>query len=124
MKVARRHAVALHGVDEGGENGDTVRFAVLRRIGALREGVVESGAPSGKSALLIGDLVAFIGYVIDQAHEGVESGERVALWFRQEEKRVIKIAVSGFDDALALLVGIRQRIDGDGILQVFRFAIG
>ncbi len=115
MQVARRHAVTLHGVHQRRKNGrrrqarcDSERLPESARD-ALSDGAVESGAPSGQAALFVGDVVAFVGNVIDEAHEGIESGECVALGFGQEEKRVIKIAVRGFDDALAFFVGIRER---------------
>ena len=81
-----------------------------RRIGALGEGAIESGAPPGQTALFVGDVVAFVGYIVDQAHEGVEGGEAVALGLGQEEKGVIKIAVRGFDDALAFFVRVGHEL--------------
>ena len=50
------------------------------------DGGVESGAPVGEAALLGGEIVAFVGDVVDQAHESVERGESVALGRREADK--------------------------------------
>jgi hypothetical protein len=36
-----------------------------------RDGLIESRAPFCEATLLGGEIVAFVGYIIDQAHKGV-----------------------------------------------------
>ena len=92
VEIARGHVVAAHGVDERGEDfGGAIAGLPRRKRGAAIElavsagdGFVESGAPFGQAALLGGEIIAFVGDVVDQAHESVERGEAVALGFRQQ----------------------------------------
>src|SRR5262249_3146035 len=73
------------------------------------DGVVEGRTPVCEAALLGGEVGAFVGNVVNEAIEGVKSGERVALLFREEIEGVVEIAVRGAGDAVAGFVG-----GGDG----------
>ncbi len=55
-----------------------------------------------------GEVLAFVGNVVDQAHEGVKGGQGVALGLRQKEKSVIEIAIRGAGDAMAVFVRVRN----------------
>ncbi len=62
--------------------------------------------------MFYGDVFAFVGDVVDEAHEGVEGDDAVAAGFREEEECVIEIAVRGFGDLEAGLVGSGDREGG------------
>lgn len=51
----------------------------------------------------------FIGHIVDEAHKSVESSEGVAFGFREEEKSIVEIAVSGPRDVMTVIVGIAER---------------
>ena len=118
VQIARRHFVALHGIDERGQNFRGSAQSCGRRshgrvavevLLVAGDGIVESGAPFREAALFCGEIGAFVGDVVDEAHEGVESGEGIALRLGQEEKRVVEIAVGGARNAVAFGVGVVDR---------------
>ncbi len=63
--------------------------------------------------MFYGDVFAFVGDVIDEAHKSIEGDDPVAARFREEEEGVIEIAVGGFGDLETGLVG-----SGDGVEEV------
>src|SRR5258708_3635868 len=66
---------------------------------------IESSAPFRQATLFCGEVVAFVGYVINKTHESVERGEAVALGLGQQVEGVIKIAARGTRDLVASGVG-------------------
>jgi hypothetical protein len=42
---------------------------------------------------LAAEVATIVGDVVHQAHERIEGGNTVALWFRQKEKRVVEVAM-------------------------------
>ena len=109
VEIARGHVVAAHGVHESGENFGGALGSCGGRQRRAGDGGVERGAPAGEAFLFDGDVFAFVGDVVDEAHEGVEGDDAVAAGFREEEEGVIEIAVGGFGDLQAGLVGRGDR---------------
>jgi hypothetical protein len=108
VEIARGHVVAAHGVDERGKNfggacGRGIR--VDRRAG---NGGVEGSAPFGQAALFDREVFAFVGDIVNEAHERVEGDDAVTAGFREEEEGVVEIAVGGFGDAEAGVVGVGE----------------
>ncbi|PYT60759.1 MAG: hypothetical protein DMG35_10480 [Acidobacteria bacterium] len=118
VQITRGDFVALHGIDEAGQDfrSSTQRRGrrghggiPVKNLFLTGDGLIESGAPFGESALLGGKVLAFIGDVVDEAHECVEGGESIALRFGKEKKCVVEIAARGARDAMAMVVGINNR---------------
>jgi len=65
----------------------------IQQLVGATDRFVKCGAPSGEAALLGGKVVAIVGDIVDQAHEGVEGGDAVALCLGQKEKGVVEIAL-------------------------------
>ncbi len=69
-------------------------------------GFVKSDTATSERALFRGEFGIFVGNIVDDAHESVESSETIALGLREKIKGVVEIAASGAREAMAGGVGI------------------
>src|SRR5207302_5748802 len=118
VEIARGHVVTPHRVNQCGQDMPSARQSgggrshggiSVEDLLLSRDGLVESCAPAGETTLLGGQVLAFVGNIIDETHEGIKSSEGIALGLRQEEKCVIEVAIRGARDVMTLVVGFGNR---------------
>src|SRR5260370_9164297 len=69
---------------------------------------MEGSPPFCEATLFGGEIIVLVGDVVNQPHEGIESGKAVAALFRQEKKRVVEITARRTRYTVARFVRLRE----------------